>query len=74
MNNAAPFVSRQQRLVDELLSIVDGLNDDGLARLNERAMFLSESHPRYPTESAEIISLVAWRKGIDKAVEQQRGQ
>ncbi len=74
MNNAAPFVSKRQRLIDELLSIVDGLNDDGLARLNERATFLSESYPRYPTASAEIISLVARRNGIDKAVDQQHEQ
>lgn len=74
MSDTIPLVSRRQKIINVLMSEVDKISDDGLFRLCERACFLSDSYPRYPSKNAEIISLAEKRAmreigGADRGLE-----
>lgn len=57
MSNTISLVSRRQKIINVLMSEVDKISDDGLFYFYGRVLGVSESYPRYPSESAEIISL-----------------
>ena len=74
MSKALRLASKRQRLINELLTLVDGLSDSALLRLQERALYLADVYPRYSSVSAEITSLAEWRNRHGKAADHQRDQ
>lgn len=72
MSDTIPLVSRRQKSINGLMSEVDKISDDGLLRLQERALYMAEVCPRYPSTTAEITSLAEWRNRHGKAADHQR--
>lgn len=66
MSDAIHLVSRRQKIINDLMSEVDKISDDGLFYLYGRLYGVSESYPRYPSKGAVIISLEEIRAMRDK--------